>query len=248
MDYPDLAGDMAGYIIVDNGEPARADALIAAQGIQAYREPANMNGLADYTYLTYHENREMVERKQIGEPYSEGLTHIEGQLRKELLNCAKLYLVIEGIIEPRGSGVVLWNKNSGQWRARSVKSPYNSLMQWETSINDFGITIVHTTGLEATIEWLVGRYRQAQQVSHQTMSRIPKGFTERRTHDLRVQGLMGLAPGIGPVVAEKLLAKYGSILQAMLSLDFWYADGAINRPLGDKLRGFLRATASVEEL
>ena len=239
---------MQKYVIVDLHEPARADTLIIARGMEAFREPANEYGLADYTYLTYHSNREMVERKQIGELFSEGLIHIEVQLKKELQNCAKLYLVIEGILEPRGKGVLQWSKNRGQWQARSVDASYNSRMQWETNINDFGVTVIHTTGLDATIEWLVGRYNQAQEPSHQTMSRIPKGFTEQKSHDLRVQGLMGLAPGIGPIIAERLLARYGSVSDTILAADHWHLDGVINGPMSHRLARLLYSKNPLEEL
>ena len=253
LGHSGVAGYMAitgaqGYIIVDNHEPAKADTLIASHGLAVFREPANEYGLADYTYLSYHANREMVERKQIGELFSEGLIHIEVQLKKELQNCAKLYLVIEGILEPRGKGVLQWSKNRGQWQARLVDVPYNSRMQWETNINDFGITIVHTTGIDATVQWLVGRFNQAQEPNHQTMSRVPKGFTEQKHHDLRVQGLMGLAPGIGPVTAGRLLVKYGSIADAIAAFDLWHGDGIVDEPLSRKLARLLLSSSPLEEL
>ena len=206
---------------VDNHEP---DYLINLLRPTAPIEvlPLNSQGLADYRWQN-GEDVIQIERKTWNDLLSD-LSSVENQLMRQMESQPldhRLALLVEGIAIPssdvmHGTSVLKKSKNKGHiyYESRKSKISLQSLYAWLYQIAKY-IEVYQTSDHLATAKALIAFYSSDQKEKHSTFSRHLK---EMAFHsNPQVTSLMGMVPGIGPVKAEALIGRFGTVWEILSS-------------------------------
>jgi ERCC4-type nuclease len=204
---------------VDNHEP---DYLVTLLRQTAPVEvlPLNSQGLADYRWQN-HDDIVQVERKTWNDLLSD-LSSVENQLMRQMESQPldhRLCLLVEGIAVPSSdvmSGTAVLKQARGKGRlyheSRKSKVSLQSLYAWLYQVGKY-MEVYQTSDYLATAKALVAFYSSDQKDKHSTFSRQLKEMVFHSNP--QVTSLMGMVPGIGPIKAESLIGRFGTIWQIL---------------------------------
>lgn len=200
---------------VDNHEPDYLVSLLS-QTTPVEVLPLNTRGLADYRWQNGADVVQL-ERKTWNDLLS-GLSSVEDQLMRQIEAQPldhRLCLLIEGIAVPssdvmHGTSVLKQTKGKGRlyYESRKSKVSLQSLYAWLYQVAKH-IEVFQTSDHLATAKAIVAFYSSDQKEKHSTFSRQLKVMDFHANP--QVTSLMGMVPGIGPVKAEALVGKLGTV-------------------------------------
>lgn len=174
----------------------------------------NENLWADYRWKDLQGRWTQVERKQWGEVLA-NVDSVEDQLRRHMKNQkeARLLFLIEGMVCEDSSGVYILNPaKGGQVFTRGYRSGtrLSRIYSWLYNASEY-VEVFQTFSYEMTCQFLVQAYNQDQKEEHQhkTFNRYFKQVTFHPNP--QVLALMGMAPNVGEVKAEALIAKFSTV-------------------------------------
>ena len=206
---------------IDEFEPTLIEHLLLQSLPDTIRVQLNRLGYADYSWETYSNETEHVERKQCSEILG-GKDKIEAQLRKEISTCANLSLIVEGVAEPILDGTRVYNIENNRWKFRDFGLPFRVYEATLVAFERAGVPVWKTTSSIGTAHYLVQRYNSAQKADHQTFKRyITPKFPEFKEQP-QIAALLGLAAGypkikIGPKTAENLIDAFGTVWDILIA-------------------------------
>ena len=169
---------------------------------------------ADYRWQGIDGRWTQVERKTWGEILA-NVDAVEDQLRRHLKNqpSARLVFVLEGMVDVASDGVytVVPNKGGTMWtRGHRSGTRLSRIYSWLYNASEY-VEVFQTGSYEQTCQFLVQAYKQDQkeESEHKTFNRYYKKVTFHPNP--QVLALMGMAPGLGEVKAEALIAKFTTV-------------------------------------
>ena len=199
---------------IDNHEPSELVELLR-QSTTMEVLALNSQGYADYMWWDGDQDKQ-IERKTWNDLLSD-LGSIETQLMRQLDNHPEctLALLIEGIAVP-GKGIIggtsiLKPAKGGKglyYKSRETKVNMQAIYAWIYQVSNY-IPVYHTPDLYSTAKAIVAFYSSDQKDGHSTFNRHLKEVTFHPNP--QVTSLMGMVPGIGPVKAEALIGKFGTV-------------------------------------
>jgi len=209
-------------IVVDLHEPPEIVAFLKQSIDTLPKTNLNTSRWADYMWSTWDKGIEHVERKQWGEILS-GMDKVERQLRLEYQAhpSARLYLLIEGVIDPDSSGVTIMKRRRipipgrkgtevawvGSWHSRQ---PYARVSAWLSAIQRMGIYLVFTQDHLSTAQMLVQMFKTSQRQST-TLNRYTKPDIQFHENP-QIMSLIGAYnTGISVVLAERVIRDFTTI-------------------------------------
>ena len=206
---------------IDQNEPIQIKELIT-QSAPAEVKPLNSQGYADYRWMAPDSVLMHIERKTWGDLLS-SLGSIENQLMRQM-DAHKdhtLVLLVEGIVVPSdsllgGTAVLQRAKGSGRtyYQSSQSKVSVSALYAWLYQVSKY-IQVFQTSDILSTAKAIVAFYKSDQKDTHQTFQRHLKEVTFHPNP--QVTSLMGMVPGIGPIKAEAMVAKFGTTWNIMSS-------------------------------
>lgn len=205
-------------LLLDIFEPVQIEDLVK-ESIPVQRTQLNSYDFADYFWTDCDNNSVQVERKSIDEILS-GLDHVESQLRREIYQANRTYLLYEGNFEPilmKGKlGCHSFHKTlDGKLMipGHHYHQDFSGVMAWFDQLDRMGITVINTIDYRATASTLVALYKsqQKKQEEHTTFKRYIKPKVYPKPQNSHVETLMGLAGGnLGEVRAKALVDRFGT--------------------------------------
>lgn len=205
---------------VDNHEPSMLiEMLEQVTPIEVC--PLNSQGYADFRWQD-GDHVKQVERKTWSDLLGD-LGSVENQLMRQL-NAHEdhtLALLVEGIAIPGkdllGGTAILTRAKGGKglWiQSRQTKVSMQAIYAWMYQIGKY-IEVYQTPDLFSTAKAIVAFYKGDQKKDHNTFQRHLKEMTFHPNP--QVTSLMGMVPGIGPVKAEALVGRFGTVWQILNS-------------------------------
>ena len=207
-------------IQVDNHEPPDlVDLLRQTSSVEVL--PLNSQGLADYRWQDSENEIVQLERKTWNDLLSD-LSSVEDQLMRQMEAQPldhRLILLVEGIVVPSNDimySTAVLKRAKGKGRiyheSRKSKVSLQSLYAWLYQVAKY-IAVYQTSDLLSTAKAIVAFYSSDQKDKHSTFSRQLKVMDFHSNP--QVTSLMGMVPGIGPVKAESLIGKFGTVWQIL---------------------------------
>mgnify|MGYP001607781872 CR=1 FL=1 len=234
-------------LLVDIFEPDTLLELIKTS-IPTRKESLNVKGFADYYWLANSQG-EQVERKQVGEVLG-SMDNVEGQIRKELMLCPNLTLLVEGVIEPTEVGCDTYVKSLDKPYYRlshsfgSKKYPqyglYSKYVAWKWQLWKAGVIVIETSCLDATALAIVSLYKNSHNPEHTTLRRYLRDKLPTWQPNPQIEALWGLAQpfkvGLGIERCSELIASHESIWAVLHSKGVIIEDKATITALAKLLR------------
>lgn len=200
---------------VDNHEPEYLVTLLK-QTTTVEVLPLNSQGLADYRWQNGSDIVQL-ERKTWNDLLSD-LSSVEDQLMRQMEAQPldhRLVLLVEGIAVPSTDIInqtAILKRAKGKGRiyheSRKSKISLQSLYAWLYQVSKF-IQVFQTVDHLTTAKAIVAFSQSDQKEKHSTFSRQLKVMNFHSNP--QVTSLMGMVPGIGPVKAEALIGKFGTV-------------------------------------
>ena len=195
--------------------------MLCQQSVEVIRTPLNQSGYADYMWSEWDNINTQVERKQCGELLSD-MDGCEMQLRRYYQNGARLYLLVEGVMEPTPFGVACYVKSEGKpyYRVQhsfgTHKHPQTGLFAkyqgWRWSLDKIGVGVIETSSYEATARALVSFYQNSQKAEHRTLRRYIKPHVTIPSLNSHVETLMGIKGAeLGEARAVALIDRFETV-------------------------------------
>lgn len=210
---------------VDYHEPPTIKELLGQVDIPVEVTGLNDKGFADFRWDCAPESEEKpkhAERKTWHDLLRD-LSSIENQLLRQMQAHMDhdLLLIVEGLVVPTtgllsGAAVLRQTKQGKLWSiAREYKMSLQACYAWLYRTSRY-IPIYMTSDVLNTARALVAFYKSDQKGVHYTFRRHTK---EIEFHpNPQVTGLMGMIPGLGPIKAESLIGRFGTIWQVLCAM------------------------------
>ena len=204
---------------VDQNEPKELVDLIL-QSAPAEVKPLNSQGYADFRWMAPDSVLMHIERKTWGDLLS-NLGSVENQLMRQMdaHEDHTLVLLVEGIVVPSdsllgGTAVLKRGKGSGRiyYQSSQSKLSVSALYAWLYQVSMY-IQVFQTSDILSTAKAIVAFYSSDQKSTHRTFTRHLKEVTFHPNP--QVTSLMGMVPGIGPIKAEAMVARFGTVWNIM---------------------------------
>lgn len=200
---------------IDNHEAMEVVRLISP-AVDVEIAPLNSQGWADYRWRDINKQWVQLERKTVSDLLS--TADIEEQLReqKQRNPDAELRLLIEGVIEPAPTGVIIYSRQGGRnaFAGKYMGTQaglFKRIAGWEYQVQKFA-EVYYSSSWAASAAKIVEMYQNDQEESHSTFRRHFKPMIWHPNP--QVKKLLGLASndtGIGVQLAERLIAKFGTV-------------------------------------
>ncbi len=176
----------------------------------------NSEGYADYLWHGVA-GRQQAERKTWAEILGD-MDHVEDQLRREMQAHpdVRLMLIVEGLAVPARGGSTIFNETTKGKRHLFYASksyfaaPMKVAYSWLYQVTKF-VEVYYTPNYEATLLMLAAFYQADQKEEHTTFHRYLKEVTFHPNPQVQRLMSMGGNLGIGPVRAEALIRKMGTV-------------------------------------
>jgi hypothetical protein len=200
-------------IRMDEYEPTNIEGLLK-QNLLVTRASLNHGAkLADYVWSTSTQGYEQAERKTVNEVLS-NMERVEYQLSEELNRAPELdklenlILIVEGVLQPSGTGSqeYIINSNGSVFRkGRYYKTQHSRFMGWLVAQERAGILVWRTSSYIDTADALARFVTSASTLEHSALRRYLK-FKEQWSPNPHIQTLMGIEKAeIGPVLGKVLV-------------------------------------------
>jgi hypothetical protein len=190
-------------------------ARLVAQVLTVSSEPLNQDGYADWLW-DRPGGREQMERKTWTDLLG-NLDPVTDLLRRQMQVHPEvnLSLVVEGIATPSPTGTVTWGEpktSKGTSRIlvkkHQVKKQVQAVYSWAREVSKY-CEVYFTADIQTTARALVAFARADQKPEPMVFNRHLK-IVEFHPNP-QVQKMMGVADGIGPTLAEALIAEFGTV-------------------------------------
>ena len=198
-------------MLADNHEPSEAIRLLQ-QTLPVEVVELNQRGYADYLWEGVG-GQQQVERKTWSDLLSD-LDSVEDLLRRQMLAHpeVRLILVVEGIATPSMMGTEMWSPAHGKHRVmvprKSFHLPIQTVYAWMYQVEKY-IEVYQTPDTFSTTRLITSFYRADQKEDHSTFERYLKTTTFHPNP--QVAGLMSIGVGIGPIRAQAIINRFGTI-------------------------------------
>ena len=199
---------------VDQHEPTERALPLMSTSVPCRVEVLNERLWADYRWKGLDGRWTQVERKTWGEVLA-NVDAVEDQLRRHMKNQpeARLLFVLEGMVDSNSDGVhVLKAANNGNVWVKGYRSGtrIGRIYSWLYNASEY-VEVFQTFSYELTCQFLVQAYQQDQKEEHlhKTFNRYFKKTTFHPNP--QVLALIGMAPGLGEVKAEALIARFSTV-------------------------------------
>lgn len=194
-------------------------------------ERASLNGegknMPDYAWLNWENKFEGVERKHWTEILP-SIDKVEQQLDSQRFTVEAHSLLIEDLLIPQDSGGVVTytslqdasRKNSrGSYlkskRGWGNRQPHylHRIYSWLYKLQRSGVEVWHSANMVVTATIISMMYNRSQMApeQHYAFQEYYRVKAPRQYRNPAMLAVMGLAKGIGPAMAKKLLDEYGTI-------------------------------------
>jgi ERCC4-type nuclease len=197
--------------LIDTHEPSLAKALLGQIGFQQYG--LNDLGWADYYWTDLQGEARHLERKTWGE--LSDLDGVEEQIQRHLTKQpqAKLTWALEGVVVPSQDGYTIYKETSSKGRILFVatnqqRRPLKMVHSWLYQIGKY-VEVHYTSSLLSTVNLITAMYQADQKPDHTTLHRY---YRKVNWHpNPQVAKLMSTADGIGPVKAQAIIERFGTL-------------------------------------
>jgi len=204
---------------VDSHEPSEAFELLSSTIPGTEMAPLNDQGYADY-FWDGVDGQHQAERKQWSELLSD-LDSIENQVRREIQAHPEVrtMLIVEGIALTGKTGTLVYKRARSKEAILVTKGTYskglNLVYAWLYQVSKY-IEVYFTADLVATCTALTAFYNGDQKEEHKTFHRYLKEVTFHPNPQVRkLLGLTADTRGVGPVVCQALIKKYGTVWRVL---------------------------------
>ncbi len=206
---------------IDQHEPKQLADLIC-QATPGSVMPLNSQGYADFRWMAADSILMQVERKTWNDLLGD-LGSIENQLMRQMdaHEDHTLALLVEGIVVPSdsllgGTAVLKPAKGKRQiyYQSGQYKVSVSALYAWLYQVSMY-IQVFQTSDILGTAKAIVAFYSSDQKETHKTFTRHLKEVTFHPNP--QVTSLMGMVPGIGPIKAEAMIARFGTVWEILNS-------------------------------
>jgi len=198
-------------IAVDISEPKEVDNLLRP-AVEFYRTSLNASGYADYVFTDVDGVLRQVEREKTS-TILHNCEAVEQEIKKHYDPKGITLLIVEGIAIPHPDGCLTVEVVGSKVRELYFsKTRYEALAAWLLQIQEYGIEVILTPSLEASIIAITSIYWNLQKPSeeHRTFRRY-KPIIPWHPNP-QVASLMGLyGAGVGEKKAEQLITYFRSI-------------------------------------
>lgn len=227
---------------VDRSEPLELVRLLdtsSAWDVQGLNDA----GWADFRWQRSDGNWRHVERKTWHDIENEtGQNEVEVIIRKYLSSQpqARLILLVEGVVEPAPTGLLMYRKRSGQnvfiggVPSGSRRSAYKESEAWLNQVREY-LDVRQTSSMAASAVAIHSWYENDQKEDHSTFNRHFKQITWNPNPQVtRLLGLASNDTNIGVITAENLIRVYGTA---------WHVASASPDDIAAKVKGISKEGA-----
>ena len=201
-------------LTADIHEPTEKFLKLVSPAVDCKIDSLNESGWADYMWKDLEGRETQVERKTWGEILA-NVGAVEDQLRRHKKNQpkARLLFVLEGMIVESSDGTYVLNaaKGGNVWiKGFRSGTRVGRIYSWLYNASEY-VEVFQTHNYELTCQFLVQAYNQDQKPEHlhKTFNRYFKQITFHPNP--QTLALMGMAPNLGEVRAEALIAKFSTV-------------------------------------